>query len=124
MMKTGFNGAGCIGGNRVRRRWTQRRGSDEAKMAFKTVQVKNWVLLFWREKKLYRTDCVAPQPHSLQNAKADKLTRKSHGNHGRRRSWPLLPPLGCPRPFQSTARFDRVMGDATYDRRHRNQARG
>jgi hypothetical protein len=31
---------------------------------------------------------------------------------------------GCPHLFQSTARFDRVMGDAAYDRRHRNQARG
>jgi len=34
-------------------------------------------------------------------------------HHGRRRSWPLLPPLGCPCPFQSTAHFDRVMGEAT-----------
>ena len=75
-----------------------------------TVQVKNRVLLFWREKNLYRTDCIVSQPHSSQkNAKAEKLTRKSHGNHGRRRSWPLPPPLGCPRPFQSTARFDRVI---------------
>jgi hypothetical protein len=31
---------------------------------------------------------------------------------------------GCPRLFQSTARFDRVVGDAVYDRRHRNRARG
>jgi hypothetical protein len=31
---------------------------------------------------------------------------------------------GCPRLFQSMARFDRVMGDAAYDRRHRNSARG
>jgi len=31
---------------------------------------------------------------------------------------------GCPRLFQSTARFDRVMGDAAYDQRHRNRARG
>jgi hypothetical protein len=30
------------------------------------------------------------------------------------------PPLGCPRPFQSTARFDRVIGDAAYNRRHQN----
>jgi hypothetical protein len=27
---------------------------------------------------------------------------------------------GCPRLFQSMARFDRVMGDAAYDRRHQN----
>jgi len=27
---------------------------------------------------------------------------------------------GSPRLFQSTARFDKVMGDATYNRRHRN----
>jgi hypothetical protein len=27
---------------------------------------------------------------------------------------------GCPRKFHSTALFDRVMGDAAYDRRHRN----
>ena len=47
-------------------------------------------MLFWREKKLYQTDCAVPQPHSSQNAKAEKLTRKSHGNHGRHRSWPLL----------------------------------
>ena len=45
-------------------------------------------------------------------------------HHGRRRSWPLPPPLGCPCPFQSTARLYRVMGDAAYDRRHRNQVRG
>jgi hypothetical protein len=31
---------------------------------------------------------------------------------------------GCLRLFQSTAPFDRVMGDAAYDRRHRNRARG
>ncbi len=31
---------------------------------------------------------------------------------------------GCPRKFHSTARFDRVMGDAAYDQRHRNRARG
>jgi len=31
---------------------------------------------------------------------------------------------GCPRLFQLTARVDRVMGDAAYDRRHRNRARG
>ena len=31
---------------------------------------------------------------------------------------------GCPHLFQSMVRFDRVMGDAAYDRRHRNQARG
>jgi len=31
---------------------------------------------------------------------------------------------GCPRLFQSTSRVDRVMGDAAYDRRHRNRARG
>ncbi len=31
---------------------------------------------------------------------------------------------GCPRLFQSTTRIDRVMGDAAYDWRHRNQARG
>ena len=65
----------------------------------KTVQVKNSYKLFWQEKKLYQTDCVVPQPHSLQNAKAKKLTRKLHGNHGRRRSWPLPPPLGRPRPL-------------------------
>jgi hypothetical protein len=27
---------------------------------------------------------------------------------------------GCPRLFQSMARFDRVMGDAAYNRRHQN----
>ena len=43
---------------------------------------------------------------------------------GRRRSWPLRPPLGSPRPFQSTARVDRVMGDAAYDWLHRNRAGG
>ena len=32
--------------------------------------------------------------------------------------------VGCPRLFQSTVWFDRVMGDAAYDRRHRNQAKG
>jgi len=69
----------------------------------KTVQVKNGDELFWREKKLYWKDCVVPQPHSLQNAKAEKLTRKLHGNHGRRRSWPLPPPLGCLHPFKSLA---------------------
>jgi len=31
---------------------------------------------------------------------------------------------GCPRLFQPTARVDRVMGDAAYDRRHQNQVRG
>jgi hypothetical protein len=31
---------------------------------------------------------------------------------------------GCPRLFQSTAWFDRVMGDAAYNRRHRNQVKG
>jgi hypothetical protein len=32
---------------------------------------------------------------------------------------------GCPRLFQSTpALFDRVMGDAAYDQRHQNRARG
>ena len=31
---------------------------------------------------------------------------------------------GCPHLFQLTARFDRVMGDAAYDRRHPNRARG
>jgi hypothetical protein len=46
------------------------------------------------------------------------------GDCGRRRSWPLPPPLGCPRPFQSTARVDRVMGDAVYDRLHQNRAGG
>ena len=30
----------------------------------------------------------------------------------------LPPPLGRPRPFQSTARVDPVMVDAVYDRRH------
>jgi hypothetical protein len=43
---------------------------------------------------------------------------------GRRRSWPLRPPLGRPRPFQSTERVDRVMGDAVNDRLHRNRAGG
>jgi hypothetical protein len=52
----------------------------------KTVKVKTGTELFLREKTLYRTDCIVPQLHSLQNAKAKKLTRKSHGNHGRRRS--------------------------------------
>jgi len=31
---------------------------------------------------------------------------------------------GCPRLFQSMARFDRVMGDTAYDQRHRNRAMG
>jgi len=31
---------------------------------------------------------------------------------------------GCPRLFQLTARFDRVMGDVAYDQRHQNRARG
>jgi len=29
---------------------------------------------------------------------------------------------GCPRLFQSTVHFDRVMGEAAYDQCHRNQA--
>jgi hypothetical protein len=29
-----------------------------------------------------------------------------------------LPPVGRPRPFQSTARVDEVIGNASYDRRH------
>jgi hypothetical protein len=31
---------------------------------------------------------------------------------------------GCPCLFQSTAWFDRVMGDAAYDRLHQNRAKG
>jgi len=31
---------------------------------------------------------------------------------------------GCPRLFQLMAHFDRVMGDAAYDQRHQNRARG
>ena len=46
------------------------------------------------------------------------------GDCGRRRSWPLPSPLGLPRPFQSTERVDRVMGDAVYDRLHQNRAGG
>ena len=46
------------------------------------------------------------------------------GDCGRRRSWPLRPPLGRPRPFQSTERVDRVMGDAVNDRLHRNRVGG
>ena len=44
--------------------------------ACKTVQVKNGVLLFWRETKLFRTDCVVPKPHFLQNAKCKM--KKTH----------------------------------------------
>ena len=43
---------------------------------------------------------------------------------GCRRSWPLPPPLGCPRPFQSTAHIDRVMCDAIYDQLHQNRVGG
>ena len=62
-----------------------------------TVQVKNGVLLFWREKKL------CSKTHSLQNAKQKKLTRMNHGaaGHGLYRhlrgvesiitSWPAVP---------------------------------
>ena len=38
------------------------------------VQVKNGVMLFWRETKLYRTDCIVPQPHSSQNAGTEQYT--------------------------------------------------
>ena len=31
---------------------------------------------------------------------------------------------GCPCLFQSMAWFDRVMGDAAYNRRHQNRAKG
>jgi hypothetical protein len=31
----------------------------------------------------------------------------------------LPPPVGRPRPFRLTARFDRDMVDTAYDRRHR-----
>jgi hypothetical protein len=31
---------------------------------------------------------------------------------------------GCPCLFQSTARIDRVMGDAAFNRRHQNRAEG
>ncbi len=44
------------------------------------------------------------------------------GNSGRRRSWPLPPPIGPPRPFRSRARVDRAMGDAPYRQRHENLA--
>ncbi len=43
---------------------------------------------------------------------------------GRQRLWLFLLPVGRPRPFQSTARVDRVVGDAAYDRLHRNRAGG
>jgi len=58
----------------------------EAMLLTMTSQVKNGYQLFWCYKILYRTDCVVPQLHSSQNAKAKKLTRKLHGNHGRQRS--------------------------------------
>jgi hypothetical protein len=37
---------------------------------------------------------------------------------GRRQPWPLPPHIGPPRPFHSSARVDRAMGDAPYRRRH------
>ena len=67
--------------------------------------------------------CFRPfLPRPLQEAK--KNTRKSHGNHGCHRSLPLPPPLALWRWFQSMASVDRVMGDATFVRLHRNRAGG
>ncbi len=44
---------------------------------------------------------------------------------GRQRLWLFLLPVGRPRPFQSMARVDRVVGDAAYDREnHKNELRG
>jgi hypothetical protein len=44
------------------------------------------------------------------------------GDCGRRRSRPLPPPIGPPRPFRSRVRVDRAMVDAPYRRRHENLA--
>jgi len=44
------------------------------------------------------------------------------GDCGRRRSWPLLPPIGPPRPFRSRSCVDRAMVDAPYRRPHQNLA--
>jgi len=44
------------------------------------------------------------------------------GDCGHRRSWHLLPPIGPPRPFGSRVHVDRVVGDAAYERLHRNRA--
>jgi hypothetical protein len=41
-----------------------------------------------------------------------------------RQDVPLPPPLALWRQFQSMARVDRVMGDAAFDRLHRNRAGG
>ena len=38
--------------------------------------------------------------------------------------WPLMPPVDRPRPFRSTTRIDRVMGDPAYDWRRLNQPEG
>jgi len=48
--------------------------------------------------------------------------RSGGGNCGRRRSWPLPPPIGPPRPFRSRKRVNRFVGDAAYERLHRNRA--
>jgi hypothetical protein len=67
----------------------QRAADDnDASATDKTVQVKNRVLLFWREK-TFPDNCVVPKPHSLQNAKSKKLTRMNHGaaGHGLYRLW-------------------------------------
>jgi len=48
--------------------------------------------------------------------------RSGGGDCGRRRSWPLPPPIGPPRPFRSRAHIDRAMVDAPYRRRHENLA--
>ncbi len=47
-----------------------------------------------------------------------------HPHFGRRRPWPLPPPMGCPHLFRSMVRVDTVMGDAAYDRQHPNRAGG
>jgi hypothetical protein len=46
------------------------------------------------------------------------------GDCGRRRSWPLPPPIGPPRPFRSRARVDRAMGDALEGEGRREHGKG
>ena len=63
------------------------------------------------ELKTYRLTSSWARPKLINK----RRERAQHGNHGRRRRWPLPPPVGCPRPFQLTARVERVRDNVAYD---------
>ena len=79
----------------------------------KTVQTEtNSWHFFWRKKTQHRTDCDVHGLHSLQHTKVKKCTQMLLQIHGRRRPWPLAPPVSpqsLPRAIDSLRRPLRLL---------------